>query len=208
MKEDLWRVTFITTLATSHHRVRLQLLILTLMSMLRSFRSLLLFVVVGGLVLGGCRTYGGYDTESKTYEAMQKAVQSFEDELSRAQADLRKLENAGMEADTLQSLANQFHDLIAEHKSLLETQHKRIERLSADAAYRALHRAYGATVTEQRMMQQKYQRAIKNVQAVVQGTSAQTSVPKTERQYTIRPIGFPKQNEKGPLTMERALRGL
>lgn len=177
--------------------------------MLRSIRPVLLFSVLGVLLLSGCRTYGGYDTAPKTYEAMQKTVQSFEDELARAKADLRKLEEAAAEADTLRSLAHEFQELVAEHESLLDTQHQRVDWLSPDATYRSLHNAYGATVTERRMMRQKYQRTIKQVRAIVQGTSAARTPLRTgKRQYTVRPIGFPKQNAGSELTMEQALRGL
>lgn len=163
----------------------------------------------GVLLLSGCRTYGGYDAEPKTYEAMQKTVQSFEGELDRAEADLRRLKEAASETDTLQSLAEQFRGLVDEHTSLLDAQHRRIERLSPDASYRTLHQAYGATITEQRVMRRKYQRAIRQVRAVVQDSaSARTPMQTVERQYTARPIGFPKQNAEATPTMEQALRGL
>lgn len=176
--------------------------------MLRSDYHALMFAAVGVLLLGGCRTYGGYDAEPKMYEAMQRTVQSFEDELGRAKADLRRLEKAAAEADTLQALAEQFHGLVNEHASLLDAQHHRVERLSADASHRALHKAYGATITEQRMMRQKYQRAIRTVRATVQDTVAQASPPETNRKYTVRPVGFPAPENERQLSMEQALQGL
>lgn len=175
--------------------------------MLRSRHSVLLVAFVG-LLLCGCRIYGGYDTEPKTYQAMQEAIQTFEDELSRAETDLQKLKTAAANADTLQSLAQQFHALLEEHKSLLQKQRDRVERLSPDASYRTLHNAYGATVSEQHLMQQNYQRVIRTVRATVQGTAAPTSRPDRNRRYTIRPIGFPTPTNEKQLTMERALRGL
>ena len=175
--------------------------------MLRSRHSVLLVAFVG-LLLSGCRTYGGYDTEPKTYQAMQKAVQTFEDELNRAEADLQKLKTAAANADTLQSLAQQFQALVEEHKSLLQKQRDRVEQFSLDASYRNLNNAYGATVTEQRLVQQNYQRVIRSVRAIVRGTAPPTARPETDRQYTIRPIGFPTPINERQLTMEQALRGL
>jgi hypothetical protein len=59
------------------------------------------------------------------------------------------------------------------------------------------------------MTKQKYQRVIRSVRGVVQGTPMTTAAatPKTDRQYTIRPINFPKLQERPPLTMEQALEG-
>lgn len=177
-------------------------------SMLQTHRSVLYAALAGLLILSGCRTYGGYDTKPKTYAAMQTAVHSFEADLKRTKADLQRLEQAATEADTLQSLAEEFQSLVDEHNSLLETQRHRVERLGPDATYRNLHRAYGATVTEQRLMRQKYQRVIRTVHVTVQDTVVHEASPETDRQYTIRPIGFPSSEDGKPLSMQEALRGL
>lgn len=177
-------------------------------SMLQAHRSVLYAALAGLLILSGCRTYGGYDTKPKTYEAMQKAVQSFEAKLERTKTDLQALEQAATEADTLQSMAEEFQSLVNEHESLMEAQRGRVERLGPDATYRNLHRAYGATVTEQRLMEQKYQRVIRTIYATVQDTMAQEASSETNRQYTIRPIGFPDLDDEQQLTMKQALRGL
>lgn len=176
--------------------------------MLRTHRLPLYVALAGLLLFSGCRTYGGYDTKPKTYAAMQKAVQSFETELNRSKTDLQKLTSAAEEADALRPLSEQFQDLLDEHESLLKKQNDRVERLSEESSYRNLHAAYGATVTEQRLMKQKYQRVIRTVRTTVQGPPAQTPRPKTGRQYTIRPIGFPEADGKKQLSMEQALRGL
>lgn len=175
--------------------------------MLHSRRSVLVFALLGMLILGGCRSYGGYDTKPNTYEAMQKAVQSFENELNRAKADLRTLEEAATQADALQSLATQFQAHIDEHSTLLEMQHDRVQRLSPDAAYRTLSRAYGATVTEQRMMQKKYQRVIRSVAAAVQGPEAQPPSGAMDRKYTIHPANFPTAGDDATLTWPRLFGG-
>lgn len=177
-------------------------------SMLRVDRSTLFLIVAALLVLGGCRTYGGYDTKPKTYQALEKSVESFADELNRSETEGRTLADAATASDTLQALADEYQALLSEHETLLETQRGRIERLSPSSGYRTLHHAYGATVTEQRMMEQKYERLTRTVQATVRGTQAAAETVKVERRYTIRPIGFPSVRDEGALTMERALRGL
>lgn len=176
--------------------------------MLQSRRSVLVCALVGMLILGGCRTYGGYETEAKTYEAMQRAVQSFESELNRAKSDLRTLEEAAAQADALQPLVTRFQAHVDEHSSLLETQRARIQRLSPDASYRSLSRTYRAAVTERRMMQKKYQQVIRTVRATVQGPEAQPSSVAGDRRYTIRPVNFPTAGDDAAVTMAQALRGL
>jgi hypothetical protein len=176
--------------------------------MLQTHRFPLYVALAGLLLFSGCRTYGGYDTKPKTYAAMKKAVQSFEKEFTRSKSDFQKLKSAAEKADTLRPLTSQYQDLLDEHESLLEKQSDRVERLSENSSYRNLHAAYGATVTEQRLMKQKYQRVIRTVRTTVRGTPARASRPKTDRQYTIRPIGFPSSDDRKPISMEQALRGL
>jgi len=176
--------------------------------MLRVDRSTLSLIVAALLVLGGCRTYGGYDTKPKTYQALEKSVESFADELNRAETEGRALADAATTSDSLQALSEEYQALLSEHESLLETQRSRVERLSPSSGYRSLHHAYGATVTEQRMMEQKYERLTRTVRTTVRGAQAAEATVKGERRYTVRPIGFPSVRDEGELTMERALRGL
>lgn len=175
--------------------------------MLRSRRVVLLTVGLSLLIFSGCRTYGGYGVQEKTYEAMQTTVQLFESDLERANADLNRLEEAAAQAEELQAVVDRYRHLIAEHESLLATQRHRLERLSPESDARTLHGAYGATVTERRMLRQKYQRATADVQAVVQGTTAAAAEVPSARHYRVTPIGFPT-DEPGDLTMEQALHGL
>lgn len=174
--------------------------------MYQARHSIPLFVLAALLVLSGCRTYGGYDTQEKNYEAMQNAVQSFEDELNRAQADLHTLQEAAT-SDTLEALAHRFQNHVGEHEELLATQRERLDRLSPDASYRTLQRAYGATVTEQQMTEQKYQRVIRTVRATVQETDVEAASSAPTRRYTIDPVNFPDAETDAELTMERALQG-
>lgn len=175
--------------------------------MLRLDRFVLALAFVG-LLLSGCRTYGGYDSEAKTYQAMQRSVEAFADELDRAEAELQTLADAAKESDTLQSLVHDYEGALEEHRALLETQRRRLERLSASSGYREIQRAYGATVTEQRMMEQNYRRLVRAVRVTVQGTGLDLPPPQEEQQYTIRPANFPSLRTGERLSMEQVLRGL
>jgi len=179
--------------------------------MMRSRSFILCLALTGVALLGGCRTYGdnGYGTQTKTYEALQTTVQSFEKELSRATSDLHQLEEAAAQEDTLHALVGQYQTVLEEHTSFLKTQRQRLDRLSAEASYRSLHSAYGATVTEQRMIQQKYQRILRSVHAAVNDSPVASAKTSKKRRYTIQPIHFPAQGDSMKrLTMERALQGM
>lgn len=147
--------------------------------------------------------------QEKTYEAMQTTVQSFESELERAEADLRRLKDAADEKEGLEPLVRQYSDLVHEHESLLHTQRQRVERLSPESNPRSLRTAYGATVTERRMLQQQYQRVTRKVQGLIQANGNRisgSSVVKSD--YTVTPMDFPREQRSDHVTMEQALRGL
>lgn len=172
-------------------------------------RTVPLLVALGLLIVTGCRTYGGYGVQEKTYEAMQSTVQTFESELERARADLKRLKDAASQRPALASVATRYEETISRHESLLAKQRRRLSRLSADSEPRTLHNAYGATLTERRIVRQKYQWVIREVQSVVQGarqTAARGAPP--ARQYTTTPVGFPESETSGRLTMAQALQGL
>jgi hypothetical protein len=158
----------------------------------------------------GCRTYGNeqYDNAPKMYSAMQEAVQQFDDALNRANVDLRKLEEAAERTDTLSALADRFRGVVAKHDSMLARQRAQVDKLSGDSNYRALHRVYGAIVTDQRLITLRYRRTIQQVRAAVQPSASDQSESLAEagRSYSIRPVGSPSDREEDPLTMDEALR--
>lgn len=174
--------------------------------MLRVDRFVVL-LALAGLLVSGCRTYGGYDSKPKMYQAMQRSVEGFADDLNRAEADFRILVDAAEESDTLQSLVDDYQAVMDAHKSLLEKQRHRVEQFSASSGYRTLHREYGATVTEQRMIEQNYRRVVRAARGSIQETPLHSPGPTVDRQYTIRPANFPSLWDVERVTMEQALGG-
>lgn len=178
------------------------------------------FLLVGLLVLVGCRTYGGYDSEARTYEEMQQMVEEFSQEFNQAEEDLHQLEEAASENDALQPLATQFHDLVEQHRVLVEEHRERVDGLSPESGYRDLSRTYRAMAKEQFTLTRHYHRLVRSVRATVQeGTSGQPSfeeedpyppraASRTESVYSIEPLGFPESRQEDSLTMEEALQAL
>lgn len=178
--------------------------------MLHSFRSFPFVVLIGVLVLAGCRTYGNekYDTGPKTYEALQQTVNQLEQELGRAQSDLRRLEKAADARADLKPLAARYQSFVASHEAALEGHREQAQRLSADASYRTLHRVYGAAVTDRRILQKQYRRTVRKVWATVRNTAIPRTAARDPSRYVITPVNFPRTDTRGPITMAEALSAL
>lgn len=178
--------------------------------MSHDYRSLPLVALIGLLILGGCRTYGNekYDTGPKTYEAIQKTVTQLEQELGRAQSDLRRLEAAAEAREDLQPLAERYQSYVQSHEAALDGHREQAEHLSRDAAYRTLHRVYGAVVTDRRILRKQYRRTVRKVWATVRGTAIPRKTTRKPSRYVTTPIQFPRSGEQVPVTMAEALRAL
>lgn len=177
--------------------------------MLRLSRRVWVLALGVVLVASGCRTYGGYNSDAKIYDALQTTVQSFEEMLDRAETDLGRLEEAAANVDALGTSADDFRNLVQEHETILQRQRERIERLSPTTGYRELREAYGATVTEQRMIEQRYRRALRAVEGTVRATTVgDVSEQSLVERYTVRPVGFPREGRADSVSLEQVLQGL
>ena len=162
------------------------------------------------LLLTGCRTYGNekYETGPKTYAAIQDIVKQLDQELGRAQSDLRRLEAAAEAREDLEPLAERYRSYVQSHEAALAGHRNQADRLSADAAYRTLHRTYGAIVTDRRLLQTHYRRTVRAVWATVRDTTLPHKAVRDPSRYVITPVQYPRVNRTGPLTMADALQAL
>ncbi len=167
------------------------------------------FLVLVGLsalvLLAGCRTYGGRGTEAQTYEEMEAAVNELETDLESAQSDLQQLRAAVEQDSSLVPLADRYNDLVRLHESLISAQRQRVDTLSAEASYRTLHRAYGAMITDQKLLRKQYTRTVRQVYAVVRDTSAPGPKVQSPSSYTITPVDYPDPRREGEVSMTDAL---
>lgn len=109
-------------------------------------------------LLAGCRTYGDYNSEALTLDAIGAANASFAEELERARADLATLEQRAGTEPRLAEAAVAFAGVVAAHELLL-MDHTLLAEEAADDwedDYRALHRAYGAIVTDAQVIRDRY----------------------------------------------------
>ena len=166
----------------------------------------LLGVLALMLVLTGCRTYGGYDTEARTYAQMQQANSQFADNLTRAEGELDALQNAANDNADLQPMAKRYADLVDSHRETLQTHQELVEGLSAEVDYRTLHRQYGRLITEQRMLSQNYRTVTERVYAAVTGNPEPTRIVPESESYTS-PYIYRRMENQPARTMSAALSG-
>ena len=180
------------------------------LSLVTRFRLVPVLVCAGVLILAGCRTYGNekYETGPKTYDALQETVQQLEQELGRAESDLQRLESAAEAHPELQPLVERYRSSVASHEAALDGHREQAERLSAGSSYRTLHRAYGALVTDRRLLRKQYQRTTRTVWATVRDTEIPRKPARDRSRYVDTPVNFPRVGGQGPITMAEALRAL
>lgn len=171
-----------------------------------SIRSIVLVPVLALLVLTGCRTYGGRDTEAKTYQQMQQAVRQFSDDLGRAEADLQSLESAAESNAALQPFAERFASVVERHEDTLAEHQSKVDALTASSGYRDLHRAYGAIITDQRLIGKLYNRVVDNVHATVRGIPLAQTDSLGPSYYQVEPLEYDRIRNAERLTMDQALR--
>lgn len=158
------------------------------------------------LVVTGCRTYGGYGTETILHEQMQQANRQFSDDLQRARADLATLKAAADTSEMLQPMVERFQNNIDHHAATLDRHRQMTERLAGSGNYRALHRVYGTITTEQRMMRKTYNRTVQQVRATVTGTPVARGESFNQSFYFVQPFEYTAEQNARRLTMEQALR--
>lgn len=126
------------------------------MTFSRAFRSLSLTAVLAVLVLSGCRTYGGYGSEEEAYEQIAEANRQFTEQLTRAQAELAQLVD-GPAARAHEDYVARFAALVEGHEAVLAEQLDLQESLEGSGDYRKLHNALGAIVSNQEIVQNRYE---------------------------------------------------
>jgi len=163
-----------------------------------------LFLLV---VLAGCRTYGGYGTTEEIPRQMQQAVQQFADELTRAESDVQALSAAVAQNSALEPLETRYRDVIAKHEEFLAHHRAIAERFQEGGAYRALNRYYGAIISEQRLIETRYDELHVRIQRAVSGQPDRTAHP-LESRYVVNPSYYDRVQNRQELSMQDALRGL
>lgn len=112
------------------------------------------------LLFTGCdsiiRTYGSHGNVEAHKAQMTLAVKDFEASLARNRADLTWLSRKATDDPSLARATEHMAALVSLQEAVLERQRQRLEELEETNDYRDLNNAYGAMITEQRMLADRY----------------------------------------------------
>ncbi len=167
-------------------------------------RIVLLSALAVLIVLTGCRTYGGHDTEARTYAQMQQATDRFADDLRSAERDLEALQEAAATNEALERLAERFEGFVETHRERIDEHAAIVDMVDETTAYRTLHMRYHQIITEQRMVNQAYRRTTELVYAIVNETDVPTQVARESDAFT-EPLIYRQQRNAPALTMRDVL---
>ncbi len=153
---------------------------------LLAHRRLFLGVLLLALAAGGCRTYGGYGTEAETLDQIQQATALFAEEHQRAQADLEALQRAAAANPTLQRYAEAYAAVLSVHGAVVEEHRTLADEAAAHRGdYRLLSRTYRAVISDQRIVQDRYDALLADMQHALDGTPAPPV--ELESRYQVAP---------------------
>jgi len=169
----------------------------------RLFRLATLLLLV--VLVTGCRTYGGYGTEEELQNQISDAVDEFEKDLARSEADLAVLERAAENQSSLDVMVDRFESDIAAHKEMLASHRTIAQNLEGSSSYRDLHRGYGTITTEQRMMRNTYNRTVRNIRSVAIGEPVEATPLPNESFYYVEPVAYARLENPKRVTMKEAL---
>lgn len=169
----------------------------------RLFRLATLLLLV--VLVTGCRTYGDYGTEAELRNQISDAVDEFEKDLARSEADLAVLQRAAEGQSALNPMVDRFMSDIDAHRELLASHRTIAQNLEGSSSYRDLHRGYGTVTTEQRMMRNTYNRTVRNIRSVVTGQPVDATPLPNKSFYFVEPVGYARLQNPQRITMKEAL---
>ena len=156
--------------------------------------------LVGGVLLlafiaAGCRTYGGYDSAEKTLDEIREATERFAEDYERAQGERDALQRAAGNNPALGALAERFAAVV-EHQGMVVEEHRTLaEEASAGGnilfawvgpdSYRKLHRTYGAIISDQQVVHDRYAEVLRELQQAVGGEAP--AMVREEGRYQVTP---------------------
>lgn len=153
------------------------------------------FVLFAGLiVLAGCRTYGG--SEDKIAESLSETVQQIAAEASAMETEAVRLAEAAAVDPALSSYSDRMQIIASEYTAVAQRQQELIsEALAVEdnlltnwvgrARYGALHRAFGALISERELARSK-RRTLSEDLGLHLGLTQRGQVPE-EGRFQIRP---------------------
>lgn len=115
------------------------------------------------LLFTGCRTYGGHGSEEATYAQILEALDRYEAFAERMQADAQELANASDQNPLAASYSLRFADIVVAQEATLDKIRHLAAGVSSGSSYRALNRTLGAVISEQEVIDDRYDRLVADI---------------------------------------------
>ena len=128
----------------------------------KPFSNLVLLLVF--VLLSGCRTYGGYDTEQTSYDRIGTINALFAQELEKAKGELQFIQQAAGTDAELGAAVAQYEALLAQHEEMVAAHDELASTLvvktgllgKLSTSYRDLNRGLGYIAADQLTMRNQY----------------------------------------------------
>ncbi len=153
-------------------------------------------VLLLALVASGCRTYGGYGSTEETLGKIQQATQLFAEELERSRGEQEALQRAAAANPALAAFAERFAAVVERQEAVVAEQQALAEAAHAGGnilfdwvgpdSYRRLHSTYGAIISDQQIVRDRYAEVLMDLQQAVGATTPAQRVPLQSR-YQVAP---------------------
>ncbi len=153
-------------------------------------------VLLLALVASGCRSYGSYGSREEIYGKIQQATQLFAEELERSRGEQDALQRAAAANPAWAGFAERFAAVVERQEAMVEEHQALAEAASAGGnilfawvgpdSYRRLHSTYGAIISDQQIVRDRYAEVLMDVQQAVGLTIPAQRVPLQSR-YQVAP---------------------
>lgn len=161
-----------------------------------------IFLFAGLIVLAGCRTYGG--TEDEIAGGLYVTVQQMVAEASAMETEAARLAEAAAADPALSAFSDRMQVIASEYTGVAQRQKGLIDEALAvednvltnwlgRARYGALHRAFGALISERELAQSKRQTLCEDL-GVYLGFIQRGQVPE-EGRFQIRPHHYNRSQD-------------
>lgn len=155
-----------------------------------NFSSAVLWTVVLLLVLGGCRSYGGYGSEEANLEQIQQLNLTFTEQLTSIERSLEDLRQLAAAREDLQPHLERYEEAVQLHEEMVEEHAVFAERAEENRGdHRALHRLFRAIVVDHSRMRDHYDRLLQNLYGTASPdeAAARTVTTRDRGYYQVAP---------------------
>ncbi len=153
-------------------------------------------VLLLALVASGCRTYGSYGSEEELLGKIQQATRLFAEELERSRGEQDALQRAAAANPALADFAERFAAVVVRQEAMVEEHQALAQGVSAGGnilfawvgpdSYRRLHSTYGAIISDQQIVRDRYAEVLMDMQQAVGTTTSVQRVP-LQSHYQVAP---------------------